>query len=132
MKHVIDFDPSRELIFVPGVAHGPRGDVRLNLVVDTGATETTLVPEVADALGYSARSAERFTSVSSALGREAGYLLRVDRFSSLGLSQSSFRVHVLDLSELGDIDGLLGLSFLRDTHLELLFREGKLLIEAVR
>jgi len=67
--------------------------------------------------------------VRTAIGKEHGYLLRVSRFSTLGFSDSDVRVHVFDLPDGFGIDGLLGLSFLRQFNIELRLAEGRLLAE---
>ena len=87
-----------------------------NLVLDTGAAATTLLPEVLDDLGYSARDGTKLSRVHSAIGEEHGYSLNVAEFSALGVTTPNFMVHVFDLDHEG-FDGLLGMNFLR--HLQL-------------
>ena len=54
---VTRFDPAGELIIVGARIWGPHGrPAPLRLVVDTGAAETMIVPEVLDELGFSART----------------------------------------------------------------------------
>jgi hypothetical protein len=65
----------------------------------------------------------------SAVGREEGYMLRVARFACLGYREESFRVHVQDLPEGWGIEGLIGLSFLRQLNYEVRSREGRILAE---
>jgi predicted aspartyl protease len=125
------FNPADDLIVVKAWLYGPRGRVPLSLAFDTAATETHIVPEVVDDLGYSPRQGEAITSVSSAIGKELGYMLRVQRFSSLGFAFSDFAVHVHDLPEKIGIHGLLGLSFLRHFNYEVRSQEGRLRIDRV-
>ena len=112
---VTRFDPTRDLIFVEGYVWGPRkGSERLlQLVLDTGAAETIIIPDVLDELGYNPRQGEAITVMRSAVGREAGYLIRATHFACLGHQANDFRVHAHDLPEGWAIDGLIGLSFLR-------------------
>jgi len=127
---VIRFDPSDDLIFIRGRVWGPNEDYRdLRLVLDTGAGETVVIPEVLDRLGYSSRQGEAITSMRSAVAEEQGYLIRVARFSALGHQMTDFRVHVHDLPEGWDIDGLIGLNLLRDLNYEIRSREGRILVE---
>jgi predicted aspartyl protease len=128
---VTRFEPDRELIFVPGWIWGLRAEHhrRLRLVLDTGAAETIVVPDVVDELGYSPRHGEQRTVMRSAVGREEGYMLRVARFACLGYREESFRVHVQDLPEGWGIEGLIGLSFLRQLNYEVRSREGRILAE---
>jgi len=62
------FDPERDLILVRGYVWGARAQRRreLNLVLDTGAAETIITPDILDELGYSARLGEERTVIRSA------------------------------------------------------------------
>lgn len=123
------FDPASPLMLVRGYVWGPRGvAVPLQLVLDTGAAESTIAPEILDEMGYSPRQGEAITTVRSAVGAEPGYLLRVTRFHALGYEFSNFRVHAHDLPEGCGIDGLLGLSFLRHFNYEIRSAEGRILV----
>lgn len=108
------FDPKRDLIIVDARVWGPldpRGR-QLRLALDTGAAETIIVPDVLDELGYNPRQGEAITVMRSAVGREQGYLIRIERFDSLGYLSRNFRVHAQDLPEGWGIEGLIGLNFL--------------------
>jgi hypothetical protein len=111
------------------MVHGPRGSRPLTIALDTAASDTHIIPEVIDDLGYSPRQGEAITSVRSAIGRELGYLLRVTRFSSLGFSFNDFPVQVHDLPDASGIHGLLGLNFLKRFNYEVRSIEGRILIE---
>ena len=128
---VTRFDPTRDLIFVEGYVWGPRGGTErlLRLVLDTGAAETIILPEVLDDLGYNPLHGEAITVMRSAVGREEGYLTRVTRFACLGHPVTDFRVHAHDLPEGWSIDGLIGLSFLRQLNYEIRSVEGRILVE---
>lgn len=75
---VAAFDPGRDLIIVPGRVWGLRDTpIRLRLVLDTGAAETILVPEVIDDLGYSPREhGEQIAVMRSAVGQPLEMLAR--------------------------------------------------------
>lgn len=123
------FDPTDNLIVVRARILGPRGVRGLALALDTAASETHVASNVVDDLGYSPRDGEARTIVRSAIGSEPGYLLRVKRFESLGFGFDDFRVHVHDLPEGAGIDGLLGLSFLRNFNYEIRSVEGRILVD---
>jgi predicted aspartyl protease len=129
VRQVTDFDPSLNLIIVAGEVSGPLGRTALRLALDTGASETLLVPEVVDELGYSPRDAETMTGVYSAIGKEQGYILRVAEFSALGFAVPDFRIHVFDLADRYAIDGLIGLSFLRRFNYEIRSADGRIIVE---
>lgn len=128
---VTRFDPSDSLIVVKAWLWGPKGKAKLNLALDTAASHTHIVPDIVDELGYSPREGEGITVVHSAIGSEPGYLMRVSRFMALGFSSTDFRIHVHDLGEGVGVDGLLGLTFLRQFNLEIRPVEGRLLADRV-
>jgi hypothetical protein len=128
---VTRFDPAADLIIVQAYVWGARGQEReLRLVVDTGAGPTIIASEILDALGYSAREhGEQLASTRSIAGREHGYMLRVKRLECLGSVEQDFRVDAQDLPSGWDIDGLLGLSFLRLLNYEVRSLEGRIVAE---
>ena len=111
---ITPFDAADELIIIPATIWNARGSYReLLMAVDTGSTETLVMPHITDELGYGAHLAEQITVIRSVLGREQGYLMSVARFSALGFDMPDFRMHVHDLPDGYGIEGILGLSFLR-------------------
>ena len=129
---VTRFDPRDELIIVEAQVHAANGrSAKLRLAFDTGSSETLVMPEYTDALGYSPRQGEAITVIRSAIGEERGYMLRVARFMSLGFAVPDFRIHVHDLPEGYGIDGILGLSFLRQFNYEIRSVEGRIRVERI-
>lgn len=124
---VTRFDPRDSLIIVTARIWGPLGDHQVSLALDTAATQTHVVPELLDEIGYGPQNGDRITSITSAIGDEPGYMMPVTRFSALGFTLSSFRIHVHDLPETLGIQGLLGLSFLRQFNYEIRSAEGRIL-----
>jgi predicted aspartyl protease len=130
---VTRFEPDRDLIIVEGRIWGPRlrQSRSIQLVLDTGAAETIVIPAVLDELGYNPREGEAITVMRSAVGREEGYLIRVARFGCLGHVSNEFRVHVQDLPEGWGIEGLIGLTFLRQFNYEIRSAEGRILVDRI-
>lgn len=128
---VTTFDPDDDLIFVQAYVWDTRGQERkLRLVLDTGAGPTIIASEILDELGYSAREhGEQVASTRSIAGREVGYMLRVKQLECLGVVENDFRVYAQDLPSGWDIDGLLGLSFLRLLNYEVRSLEGRIVAE---
>ena len=95
------FDPAGDLMIVHARLWGPRGGAPylLRLAIDTGATHSLVLPEIIDELGYSPRDGDAITTVRAALGKEQGYLLRVNRFEALGFALPDFPIHVFDLAD---------------------------------
>ena len=128
---VTTFDPEGDLIIVHARLWGAQGQERdVRLVVDTGAGPTIIAPDLLDELGYSARQhGEQVASTRSIAGREQGYMLRVKQLECLGMVEQEFRVYAQDLPTGWDIDGLLGLSFLRRLNYEVRSIEGRICAE---
>lgn len=125
------FDPDDDLIIVKARVFGRHGDRLLNLALDTAASHTHILPDIIDELGYSPAEGEAITSVTSAIGKERGYMLRVQRFESLGFGFDDFSIHVHDLPTGIGLDGLLGLSFLKRFNYEIRSAEGRILVERI-
>jgi predicted aspartyl protease len=128
---VTRFDPTRDLIIVDASLWGRRSDTSLTLAIDTGSSETVISPDIVDDLGYSPRDGEAITTVRAAIGKEHGYTMRVARFSALGFSIPDFRIHVFDLAAGYGIDGLIGLSFLRQFNYEVRSSDAVIRVERV-
>ena len=103
----------------------------MELAVDTGAGMTTIKPRVLDEMGYSARMGERIVRVSSAIGREDTYTIRVRGLGVLGFNAADLLVNAADLSEHYDIDGLVGLDLLRDFDCLFRFSTGEIVLHPI-
>jgi predicted aspartyl protease len=123
---VIDGD----LLIVEAIVTGPRGTVSGRFVLDTGAVLTTVIPELVESIGYSARDGFNRARVHTAIGEEEGYALRVAGLAVLGFTMPRFPVHVFDLGH-EDIHGLLGMNFLSDFNLEIRPAERRILAEKI-
>jgi predicted aspartyl protease len=131
MTRATRFETDANLILVTATIAGPRGEAELRLAIDTGATETIIVPGVIEELGYSARDAEVMTHACSTLGSDDGYLLRVVRFATLGFAMADFPIHVFELADHEPFDGLVGLSFLRWFNYQVRSDEGRILVDSI-
>jgi predicted aspartyl protease len=116
----------RELIGVDALIAGPSGNARVTLIVDTGAARTTVVPRVAEAIGYSPELRMVWSVTRTAVGEEHGYMVRAV-VEALGLR---VRPHPIVVADLGyDIDGLLGIDFLRHFEIGISFAKGSIVAE---
>jgi predicted aspartyl protease len=123
---VIDGD----LLIVEAIVTGPRGTVSGRFVLDTGAVLTTVIPEIVDSIGYSARDGFKRARVHTAIGEEEGYVLRVAELAVLGFTMPRFPVHVFDLGH-EDIHGLLGMNFLGECNFEIRPAEQRIFAEKI-
>jgi predicted aspartyl protease len=130
MRRETPFVTDGDLIIVECFVSGPRGTTSGSFVLDTGAVMTTITPDLADLLGYSARDAIRRSRVHTAVGSEEGYLLRIADLAVFGFSTTSFPVQVFDLGHDG-IDGLVGLNLLSELNYEVRSAERRILTESI-
>jgi clan AA aspartic protease (TIGR02281 family) len=113
------FVRDRELILVEAEVVGRAGRIAgARLVLDTGAAATTLTPDVIKAVGYSRRDAYKESTVHTAVGMERGFWIHVAEFTVLDVTTPDFAVSVFPLGH-KNIDGLVGMNFLRHFNFEI-------------
>ena len=131
MRLSSSFARERELIIVEAEVVGPTGrTTEARLVLDTGAAVTTLVPRVIERIGYTQRDSFKKAKVHTAIGEEHGYWLRVAELTVLGVTTPNFAPTVFPLGH-KDIDGLVGMNFLRHFNFEIRPADRQILVELV-
>jgi clan AA aspartic protease (TIGR02281 family) len=124
------FVRDRELIVVEAEVVGPSRTWNARLVLDTGAAATTLTPQVIEKIGYSRRDAHKKAKVHTAIGEEHGYWLRVAELTVLGVMTPNFALTVFTLGH-KNIDGLVGMNFLRHFNFEVRSAERLIHLELI-
>ena len=127
MKH--KFDISAPVIVVEPELEGENVSEIIKMALDTGATYTMLPWKIARVLGLKPEVSERRIDIITASGVESVPLVNVKSIRLLDKKVSNIDVVVHDLPSKSYVDGLLGLSFLRNFNLHLNFREGYLELE---
>ncbi len=91
----------------------------LKMVLDTGATNTTIDSNALYLLGYDLKDSIGTVEIETASGIIETEVFEVGRFSSLGLIKNKFQIQVFDFlahNIFSDYNGLLGLDFLEGTE----------------
>ncbi len=101
----------------------------IKMIVDTGATYTTIPWETAESMGYEPSLSENRATITTAEGVLKVPLIKVKTMSVLEKRTKDVTVMVHDLPETSRVDGLLGLSYLRNFRLTIDFRNGILELE---
>jgi len=123
------FVHDRELILVEAEVVGPTGrTIEARLVLDTGAAATTLTPSVIEKVGYTRRDGFKRAKVHTAIGEEHGYWVRVAELTVLGVATPNFALTVFPLGH-KDIDGLVGMNFLRHFNFEVRPADRQIVVE---
>lgn len=90
----------------------------LKMILDTGATNTTIDSNALYLLGYDLKDSVGDVEIETANGIITTKIFELNSFSSLGLIEEKFPIQVYDFIAHGiysDYDGLLGLDFLKVT-----------------
>lgn len=90
----------------------------LNMILDTGATNTTIDSNALYLLGYDLKDTIGLVEIETANGIIETEIFEINQFSSLGLDKINFQIQVYDFLAHGifsDYNGLLGLDFLEGT-----------------
>jgi predicted aspartyl protease len=91
----------------------------LKMVLDTGATHTTIDSNALYLLGYNIKDSTGMVEIETANGIIETSVFEIKRFASLGLIKEQFQIQVYDFLAHGiftDYNGLLGLDFLEGTE----------------
>ena len=111
MTYPFEAEPESGLIIVSVEIDGKYG---LRMVLDTGATNTTIDSNALHLLGYDLRDKIGTVQIETANGIVDTEVFEVHSFSSLGIIQQSYQIQVYDFLAHGifsNYDGLLGLDF---------------------
>ena len=90
----------------------------LKMILDTGATNTTIDSNVLYLLGHDLKDSIGTVEIETANGIIETEVFEIDSFSSLGIEKLKFEIQVYDFIAHGifsDYNGLLGLDFLEGT-----------------
>ncbi len=109
----VSFSFSRGKLIIPPVLMRHRFASQPVVALDTGARVSTILPEVATALGFEPEEMEPNATVFGATGEAPASILRVASVSVLGLEVKNLRVICHELHPRFGLQGILGLNFLR-------------------
>jgi predicted aspartyl protease len=90
----------------------------LKMILDTGATNTTIDSNALYLLGYDLKDNIGSVEIETANGIIQTEVFEIDSFSSLGITKDKFQIQVCGFLAHGvfsDYNGLLGLDFLEGT-----------------
>ena len=103
----------------------------LKMILDTGATNTTIDSNALYLLGHDLKDSLGTVEIETANGIIESEVFEIDSFASLGLIKEKFQIQVYDFLAHGifsDYNGLLGLDFLEGTTFCLDTRENRISI----
>lgn len=122
-------DAKDPVVIIKVECFGEKGSRILDLIFDTGSTYTMIPWKVAESLGYSPALSRRRVSIITASTTETVPLITIKSMVALGHKVDHVDVACHDLPPKSRVDGLLGLSFLRNFDIDLCFKKGILEIK---
>lgn len=102
---------------------GPQGFREIDMILDTGAAYTTISWDVARDIGYDPAIAEKRAHIITANGVVEVPLIVVQSICFGELKLDNVEVVCHDIPELIEIEGMLGLSFLRHFKTNINYKE---------
>lgn len=119
-------DPETKLVVVETELFGQKKSRILKMALDTGATYTMIPWVVAEVLGYDPAISRRKVKLTTASGAERAPMITLQGIKVLGYGVDKVEVICHDLPPESTINGLLGLSYLKNFNLDLHFKDQKL------
>ena len=122
----LDIDTAASVIVLPMLFQGPR-DVRwLKMVLDTGASITTITIEAAIAIGCDPATSKKRIEMITASGTEYAPVITIPTISFLQFTLHQVEVVCHNLPPQALASGLLGLNVLKRFDIHLNFRQQSL------
>ena len=111
--------------------NGPNGFREIDMVLDTGAVYTVIAWDVAKDIGYDPAISERRMPIVTANGVIEAPLITIASIQMADLRADAIDVICHDIPEITGIEGLLGISFLKNFRTLIDFTAMVLEIDAV-
>jgi len=124
----INIDAKKPVIILDVIIEG-RFIETAKMALDTGATHCMIPWKLAKALGLKPEVSEETTEIITASGIEIVPMVILNFMKVLGKEAKNIKAIVHNLPSKSYVDGLLGLSFLRNFNVHLNFKEGTLEID---
>ena len=120
----LSFDKDANVIVVFVELKAANKSVTLKMALDTGATYMIIPWEIAEILGLHPEISKEKIEMITASGLEIVPIETVEGVSAIGGTAKNVKVIVHDLPAKSYVDGLLGLSFLKNFNMQINFKEG--------
>lgn len=129
--HTIPFDPSLSIIEIPVRLQNNDHELFTSFALDTGATYTVLDDSIAEYLDLHINPKKQ-VQLTTASGNEIATLVNIPNLSVAGYTLKDSPALITQLPEDAGITGLLGLSTLKQFHLTLDFKMGRIIVKKFR
>lgn len=128
----LKFDPTAPVILISPLLEGENGLKRkTKMVLDTGATYVMISWKLAEALKLEPQKTKKWVDLTTASAVERTPVIKVKAITVLGKRVKNVEVAIKNLPEESRVDGLLGLSFLKNFDLRIDFENGVLELNSI-
>ncbi len=118
------FDPESPGIVLFVTVYGADNKRRVKMVLDTGSTFVLISWKIANELGYKPAASKEWTHITTATSVIYAPVIVLKAVATLGMVVNDVRVICHNLPDTSRVDGLLGLSYLRNFKIEIDFKKG--------
>ena len=125
--HLVKFDPNVAIIIVSGKVKASVATI-VRFVVDTGASMVVLPWKLTTAIGITIDPSKTIQTTTATTVETVPEII-IPEMSVLGKTVKNVEAIVKDLPPETTVDGLLGLSFLRNFKLSIDFKKGELKLD---
>lgn len=115
-------DPTRNVILVNGLFKGPKGIRLVSMVLDTGASLSSIPFETSLGIGIDPTHSKRRIEIITASGKEILPVVIIPEFSFLGFCLKNVEAVCLNLPSNTRANALLGLNVLKNFDVNLKFK----------
>lgn len=119
-------DPDAPAIIVEVTLGRPLGEVEVEMALDTGATYAILPWDISQKLGYDPAVSKERVKLVTASTTEVAPLITLLHMEVLGIRITNVKVACHDLPPTSRVQGLLGLSFLKNCNMSLRCKQGQM------
>lgn len=122
-------DPTAPVIIVKVLRGGFLGEAEVEMALDTGATYVMIPWDISQKLGYDPAVSRERVKLVTASSTEVAPLITLQYMEVLGIRIPNVTVACHDLPPPSRVQGLLGLSFLKNCNINLKYKPEQLELE---
>lgn len=126
---LIPFKINDPVVVVNVLVRGPKNGKLIKMVVDTGASITSIPSDIALSIGIDPSKTTKKIEIITASGTEYVPVIIVPSVQFLGFGLKNVEIACLNLPPQSTVSGLLGLNILKKFNLSFKFRENLIEIE---
>ena len=114
-----------DLLTLIASVSGPNGTLPVHMAIDTAATSVAIPIGIAGALGYDPYHPDNVVEITTPTGTKLVHTVILTAIEAEGAVARDVRAVCVNMPPGSSVEGLLGLSFLRNFDVDLHFKSGR-------